>query len=492
MPSLQTTDLNPYTCIGFDGDYTRVHTVACADGTAYVLGKSYEESRLMEVALNMQTYTILDNTDLQLNTVENSSEMSYSSNTGKFYVNDAANNLYSFSVPDENGLTNLTKVDLVAGGLNVTGLGIYNDPDFNWDQEDSSRKYDVTITPTENGTVKVDPTSAAAGTQVTITATPDQGYEVGSIVVTDAEGNTIAVTNNAFVMPAGGATVTVTLQAVAKADKTLLQKTYDYAVTLSTEGVTDSAKAAFEKALVNAKTVLDNDNATQDEVNAAWDQLLEGIWGLVQGSKDELNKLIAKADEMMDNADKYVADHWQELVDALAKAKEVAADGDAMDEDIQPVAEALLNAILAQRFKADKSILEDLIGQAEGINLEGYTAESVATFRSALAAAQAVMNDESLSEDDQKTVDDAVAALNAAINGLTAEGKTQPSDKPEATDEPQVSDKPETTDQSQATEKPAEKPAQTGDNAQLMLYVAVMFAAVCALGATAVVRKRRS
>ena len=329
---------------------------------------------------------------------------------------------------------------------------------------------------------------------MTITATPDQGYEVGSIVVTDAEGNTIAVTNNAFVMPAGGATVTVTFQAVAKADKTLLQKTYDYAVTLSTEGVTDSAKAAFEKALENAKAVLDNDYATQDEVNAAWDQLLEGIWGLglVQGSKDELNKLIAKADEMMDNADKYVADHWQELVDALAKAKEVAADGDAMDEDIQPVAQALLNAILAQRFKADKSILEDLINQAEGINLEGYTAESVATFRSALAAAQAVMADETLSEDDQKTVDDAVAALNAAINGLTAEGETQPSDKPEATDEPQVSDKPETTDQPQATEKPAEKPAQTGDNAQLMLYVAVMFAAVCALGATAVVRKRRS
>ena len=494
VPSLQTTDLNPYTSIGFDSDYTRVHTVACANGKTYVLGKCYEESRLMEVALNMQTYTILENTDLQLNTVENSSEMSYSSNTGKFYVTDAANNLYSFNLPDENGLTNLTKVDLVAGGLNVTGLGIYNDPDFNWDQEDSGRKYDVTITPTENGTVKVDPTSAAAGTQVTITATPDQGYEVGSIVVTDAEGNTIAVTNNAFTMPAGGATVTVTFQAVAKADKTLLQKTYDYAVTLSTEGVTDSAKAAFEKALANAEAVLADDNATQDEVNAAWDQLLEGIWGLglVQGSKEELNKLIAKADEMMENADKYVADHWQELVDALAKAKEVAADGDAMDEDIQPVAQALLNAILAQRFKADKSILEDLINQAEDMDLSGYTAESVATFRSALAAAQAVMADETLTEDDQKTVDDAAAALQAAINGLTAEGETQPSDKPEATDEPQVSDKPETTDQPQTTEKPNETPAQTGDSSQLMLYVAVMFAAVCALGATAVVRKRRS
>ena len=278
------------------------------------------------------------------------------------------------------------------------------------------------------------------------------------------------------------------------ANKTLLEKTIAYAKGLDTTGVTDSAKAAFEKALAEAEAVMADANATQAEVNAAWDNLLTGIWGLglTQGNKTELEQLIARADEMMDNADKYVADHWQELVDALAKAKEVAADGDAMDEDIQPVAQALLNAILAQRFKADKSILEDLIGQAKSINLEGYTAESVATFRSALAEAQAVMADETLSEDDQKTVEDAVAALNAAINGLTAEGETQPSDKPEATDEPQVSDKPETTDQPQATEKPAEKPAQTGDNAQLMLYVAVMFAAVCALGATAVVRKRRS
>ena len=173
-------------------------------------------------------------------------------------------------------------------------------------------------------------------------------------------------------------------------------------------------------------------------------------------------------------------------MDALAAAKDVAADGDAMDEDIKPVAQALLDAILAQRFKADKSILEDLIGKAEGIDLTGYTAESVATFRTALAAAQAVMADATLSEDDQAKVDDAVAALQSAMDGLTAGGAPETTDKPEATD------KPESTDQPQATEKPAEKPAQTGDNAQLMLYVAVMFAAVCALGATAVVRKRRS
>ena len=120
-------------------------------------------------------------------------------------------------------------------------------------------------------------------------------------------------------------------------DKTLLQKTYEYALALSTEGVTDSAKKFFEDALAEAKAVLDNEKATQEEVDTAWDNLLNGIWGLglVQGDKTMLEQLIAKADDMMANADKYVQDNWQQLVDALEAAKKVMADGDAMQEDVE-------------------------------------------------------------------------------------------------------------------------------------------------------------
>ena len=243
-------------------------------------------------------------------------------------------------------------------------------------------------------------------------------------------------------------------------DKTLLQATYDYALTLSTQGVTDAAKEAFETALANAKAVLDNPSATQDEINAAWDALLEGIWGLglTQGDKTMLEQLISKAEDMMDHADQYVADHWQQLVEALAEAKKVMNDGNAMEEDVQPAAQALLDAILAQRFKADKSILEALIQQAEGMDLTGYTAQSVATFRTALANAQAVMVNNNLSEDDQAVVDKAVAQLTAAMDGLTASGA------PETTDKPEASQKPE------ATQKPENKVPQTGDNAALMLW----------------------
>ena len=256
-------------------------------------------------------------------------------------------------------------------------------------------------------------------------------------------------------------------------DKTLLEKTIAYAEKLDTTGVTDSAVAAFQKALAEAKAVMADENADQAQVNAAWDNLLEGIWGLglTQGDKTLLEQLIAKADGMMADADKYVETNWQQLVDALAAAKDVAADGDAMDEDIQPVAEALLNAILAQRFKADKSILEGLIGQAEGMDLTGYTAESVATFRTALVNAQAVMADATLSEEDQKTVDEAVAALTAAMNGLTAQGETQPSDKPETTDKPQATQKPDSEGGS----------VQTGDQANVVLPAAVTLLALAGL-----------
>ena len=125
------------------------------------------------------------------------------------------------------------------------------------------------------------------------------------------------------------------------------------------------------------------------------------------------------------------------------------------------------------------------MNKAEGMDLSGYTAESVAVFRSALAEAQAVMADNSLTEDDQNTVDAAVEKLTRAMDGLTAEGGAQPSDKPEATDQPEASQKPE------ATAKPENVP-QTGDHSQVLLYVAALGGAAALMaGMAAAKRKER-
>ena len=113
----------------------------------------------------------------------------------------------------------------------------------------------------------------------------------------------------------------------------------------------------------------------------------------------------------------------------------------------------------------------------------GASEAAVAAFRTALQNAQAVMADETLSEDDQAVVNEAVAALSDAMNGLTAGGA------PETTDKPEASQKPENTDKPQATEKP-EKVPQTGDSSLLLVYVAVLASAMLLLSTAVVVRKQ--
>ncbi len=47
-----------------------------------------------------------------------------------------------------------------------------------------------------------------------------------------------------------------------------------------------------------------------------------------------------------------------------------------MQAEINDVADNLLNAMLNLRFKADKSILEDVLAKANNIDATTYTAES--------------------------------------------------------------------------------------------------------------------
>ena len=69
----------------------------------------------------------------------------------------------------------------------------------------------INITTPSHGTVSTSPAgSATAGTTVTITATPDSGYEVESISVVDEDDNDVTVTSNQFIMPSKDVTVTVT------------------------------------------------------------------------------------------------------------------------------------------------------------------------------------------------------------------------------------------------------------------------------------------
>ena len=68
----------------------------------------------------------------------------------------------------------------------------------------------ITIHESENGSVSYGRTGADTGDEVTLTATPDSGYVLKNITVTDAQQNTVPVEGTTFTMPASDVTVSAT------------------------------------------------------------------------------------------------------------------------------------------------------------------------------------------------------------------------------------------------------------------------------------------
>ena len=202
---------------------------------------------------------------------------------------------------------------------------------------------------------------------------------------------------------------------------------------------------------------------------------------------ETLQQLIDRANTMVDCAHKYVKTQWEALLDALAAAEQLLSVEHVTQDQVDDTASALLEAIMAQRFQANKENLEAILEQAKDMDLSGYTVESVARFQAALDAAQAVMDDDSLSEEEQQAVDAATEALAAAMEGLTAETEPEEpeaTDAPQATDAPEVSQQPEATNAPQTTDEPQATPEseaqvpQTGDESGLTIWLTTLF--VCA------------
>lgn len=285
--------------------------------------------------------------------------------------------------------------------------------------------------------------------------------------------------------------VIVTESTGSAVDKTLLQKTYNYAAAQDISQLIDTVKAFYEQALTNAETVLNSQDATKEDVNNALDHLFEAVWLLdfVKGDKTNLGILIERAEEMMQNADKYVDTNWQQLVGALEAAKAVYDDGDAMDEDIQPVAEDLLHAILAQRYKANKANLEALIQKASTVDVSLYTAASVQVFKAALYTANLVLDDETLSEDDQKIVDEATQTLSDAIDGLEKLSSNDESNTGEENQDENKGENQNQNDNTNTSSNPDKGPA-TGDTANPTGWLLLSMAAALAL--VVLQRKKKS
>lgn len=189
----------------------------------------------------------------------------------------------------------------------------------------------------------------------------------------------------------------------------------------------------FKAALKEAKELLNNDKATQDQIDASFDRLskIMHMLSFEKGDKDSLNSLIDKINGL-DEKD-YIKETWDKMQSQLEIAVSVVEDENALEAEVKKAYNDLIKSFLDLRLKPNKDKLKDLIDKLENeLNKEDYTKESWSKFEIALNNAKTVYEDEKAK---QKDIDLAVVNLEEAKVKLVANSDSNPKDEDSDNDE---------------------------------------------------------
>ncbi len=166
----------------------------------------------------------------------------------------------------------------------------------------------------------------------------------------------------------------------------------------------------FNAALEEARAILANDNATQEEVDASFARLSVAMHMLefLKGDKAELQDLVDSTADLA--AEKYTPETWAVLEEALTNANTVLNDVNAMQEEVDEAYDNLQAAIngLEEVEVVDKSLLEAMVNKVLGLEEDKYIASSWQAMLPDLETAQEVLGNEKAT---QVEVDEACDAL---------------------------------------------------------------------------------
>lgn len=410
-----------------------------------------------------------------------------------------------------------------------------------------SKRGEGEITLTAPEPVKVEAGTAPEDMELpeNVLATLEDGAQAAVPVEWDltslsVEGNTGTMTGTARAIPGiimEDTETTLTIQYTESAQPVriqLLQAAYDLVKDADLTEVVESIVELYNERISAAEALLARAEAgdpalTQEEVDQSVEDLIEIVQYLsFTGNKDELEKVITAAQEMEAELDKYLEKGQAEFLAALETAENVMADGDALQEEINDVMLQLVKGMADLRLRPDKSLLEELLKEANGKNKESYTEESYQNLLSAISVADAAYSN---LEADQEEVDGAAELLRAAIDSLEPAGFPDPENPdPETpgtgTSDPEpespVSDpedsntgKPEgnssdagtqsssldgkktasasgnASDAGNGNAQSAAKAVRTGDNAHPAIYAAVLLALAAGAGYTVCGRRKK-
>ena len=178
----------------------------------------------------------------------------------------------------------------------------------------------------------------------------------------------------------------------------------------------------FNDSSINAQNVFANDNATQEEINNAFDRLSSAMHMLsfIKGDKTQLQKFVDSLKDL--KANEYTPDTWLAFIPVVDNAKDVLANDNALVDEINETYDALIRAFLALRLKPNKDLLDQLINQANSLNANDYSKVTWQKMQNALNNAKNVLTNDNATD---KDVTLAHNNLKKAIAGLQ---NVEPSD----------------------------------------------------------------
>ncbi len=170
----------------------------------------------------------------------------------------------------------------------------------------------------------------------------------------------------------------------------------------------------FEKAFNHANDILENAEATQEEVDQALAELQKAFLELVnkialEDEESESTKLDSK---------NYSTKSWAAYIAALTHAKEVLSNPQATQEEVDKALAELASARAA--LTVDKTLLDAEENKSAALNEEDYSQASWKNYLKVLKNAQNILNDPNAT---QVEIDMAIEALAKARAALTVDKK---------------------------------------------------------------------
>ena len=194
-------------------------------------------------------------------------------------------------------------------------------------------------------------------------------------------------------------------------NKNALSAAIDRTKNLDGANYTAASWKALQEALGTAKSAMESETATQEEVNTATQALRGALLNLVRVDRFELTAAIDRAKERKEA--EYTKESWAAMQKALTDAKAVYDNHDATQEKVDQATYELSEALRQLVYvEPEKAALDSAISEAKTLKKENYTPEAWSAFQKAIAVAEAILNNPDATKEQRA---EAAASLKKAI-----------------------------------------------------------------------------